>query len=38
MRGSGEHTPKIAKYRSADVAAPYILTCNYVDANVKVVS
>ena len=37
MRGSGETTPKIAKYRSADVSAPYILACNYVDANAKIV-
>ena len=36
MRG-GEDTPKIAKYRSADVSAPYILACNYVDANLKTV-
>lgn len=37
MRGGGQNTPKIAKYRSADVAAPYILTCNYVDAAIKTI-
>jgi len=37
MRG-GENTPKIAKYRSADVIEPYILTCNHADANLKTVS
>ena len=38
MRGSGVDTPKIAKYRSADVSAPYILQCNYLDANIKTVN
>eukprot|EP01041_Mallomonas_annulata_P004581 gene4581-9106_t len=37
MRGGGGDTPKIAKYRSADVSAPYILACNYVDASLKTV-
>lgn len=30
--------PKIAKYRSADIAAPYVLVCNYADTNSKIVS
>lgn len=29
--------PKIAKYRSADIAAPYVLVCNYSDTNSKIV-
>ena len=30
--------PKIAKYRSADIAAPYVLVCNHSDTNSKIVS
>ena len=30
--------PKIAKYRSSDVSAPYVLVCNYADTNSKIVS
>ena len=31
------HVPKIAKYRSADVSAAYVLVCNYTDTNSKIV-
>jgi hypothetical protein len=37
MRGSGSNTPKIAKFRSAEVSAAYILACERVDANPKLV-
>lgn len=37
MRGSGSNTPKIAKFRSADVSSAYILACEKVDANPKLV-
>ena len=29
--------PKIAKFRSADVSAPYVLVCHYPDTNSKIV-
>lgn len=38
MRGSGSNTPKIAKFRSAEVSAAYILACEKVDANPKLVT
>lgn len=37
MKASGTTAPKIAKFRSAEVSAPYILACNHVDANPKLV-
>lgn len=37
MRGSGSNTPKIAKFRSAEVSAAYILACEKVDGNPKLV-
>ena len=37
MKASGASAPKIAKFRSAEVSAPYILACNHVDANPKLV-
>jgi hypothetical protein len=37
MRGSGANTPKIAKFRSAEVSAAYVLACERVDANPKLV-
>jgi hypothetical protein len=38
MRASGSNTPKIAKFRSAEVSAAYILACERVDSNPKLVN
>lgn len=38
MRGNGASTPKIAKFRSSEVSAPYILACERVDSNSKLVN
>lgn len=38
MRGSGTNTTKIAKFRSTEVSAPYILACEKPDANAKLVN
>lgn len=30
--------PRIGKFRSADVSAPYVLACHHTDSNSKIVS
>jgi hypothetical protein len=38
MRGNNSNSPKIAKFRSAEISSVYIIACDNPDANHKIVS